>query len=387
MLHVTTVDISLTLLLGPQLRAFAAAGYDVMTASAAGSGADELAAWGIPHVALRHATRAMSPGHDVALGRELYRLFRTTRPDIVHTHNPKPGWLGRPAARAARVPAVVNTVHGLYALPEDRWAKRAIVYGLERAASVFSDAELLQNPEDLPTLRKLGVPSRKLHLLGNGVDLQRFHPDRADPSLTDRLRHQWCAGTPNAVVCGVVGRLVWEKGYRELFEAARILRDRVPNVVIVVVGPPDGDKADAIPESALRSAEARGVRFLGMRSDMVDLYGAFDLYVLASHREGFPRSAMEAAAMGLAEVATDIRGCRQVVDDGVSGLLVPPRKARPLAEAIAALAREPTRRRAMGAAARRKALADFDQQRCIDITLGVYERALGRHRAKAGVGR
>ena len=105
---------------------------------------------------------------------ELWRLFRRLRPDIVHTHNPKPGLYGRVAARAAGVPGVVNTVHGLYASPEDRVSRRAVVYALERAASMCSGAELVQNPEDLQVLSRLGVPSDKLVLLGNGVDLQRF---------------------------------------------------------------------------------------------------------------------------------------------------------------------------------------------------------------------
>jgi len=97
-----------------------------------------------------------------------------------------------------------------------------------------------------------------------------------------------------------------------------------------------------------------------------------DIYVLASYREGFPRSAMEAAAMRLPIVATDVRGCRQVVEPGTTGLLVPPRDPAGLADAIAALAVDTERRLRMGAAGREKALREFDQQRCIDLTLSVY---------------
>ncbi|MDQ1515846.1 MAG: hypothetical protein QOE80_1676, partial [Actinomycetota bacterium] len=117
LLHVTTTDISLELLLGPQLRAFRDAGYEVHTASAAGPFVAGLTAVGIAHHPLRHTTRAFALGHDAAAPAELYRLFRRLRPDIVHTHNPKPGVYGRMAARAARVPLVVNTQHGLYAQP------------------------------------------------------------------------------------------------------------------------------------------------------------------------------------------------------------------------------------------------------------------------------
>ena len=375
--HVTTTDISLALLLGPQLRAFAAAGYEIIGASAPGPYVAEIESWGIEHRPLRHATRAMAPTHDIAAFRELRRLFRELRPDLVHTHNPKPGVYGRLAARAARVPAVVNTVHGLYALPEDRWAKRALVYSLERIAAACSDAELVQNPEDVETLARIGVARSKLHLLGNGIDLDRFDPEKVDDVRRADVRREMGVDT-DAVVCGVVGRLVWEKGYREVFDAAARLRTFAPSVRVVVVGPSDPEKGDGLSETDLAEAREHGVVFLGLRSDMEAVYAAMDVYVLASHREGFPRSAMEAAAMGLPVVATDVRGCRQVVDDGQTGRLVPVRDAEAIAGAVAALAGDAEARSTMGRAGRDKARREFDQRRVITLTLDVYARLLDR---------
>jgi glycosyltransferase involved in cell wall biosynthesis len=383
LLHVTTSDMSLSLLLGPQLRAFAQAGFEVVAASADGPYVDQLREWGIRHIALRHVTRAFAPAHDVRAVRELHSLFATLRPDIVHTHNPKPGVYGRLAARSAGVPSIVNTVHGLYAQPGDRWRKRAFVYGLERLAAACSDMELVQNPEDLETLARLGVPRRKLRLLGNGVDLLRFGAPDADPGTRSAVRHELGFG-PDDVVVAAVGRLVWEKGYRDLFEAAKLVLRQFPRARFVVIGPGDPDKADAVPAADIREAEAAGVRFLGLRHDVERLYPAVDVYVLASLREGFPRSAMEAAASGLPLVATDIRGCRQVVDDGVTGRLVPARDPAALGSAIAELVGDAELRRRMGAAGRRKALAEFDQQRVIDLTLDVYSRLTPRRpRSKA----
>src|SRR5580692_1749654 len=119
LVHVTTVDMSLVLLLGPQLRAFAEAGMEVIGVSAPGPFVPRLESWGIRHVPLRHATRSAALGKDLLALVELWRLFRRLQPDIVHTHNPKPGVYGRLAARVAGVPVVVNTVHGLYATPTD----------------------------------------------------------------------------------------------------------------------------------------------------------------------------------------------------------------------------------------------------------------------------
>ena len=144
LVHVTTTDKSLALLLGPQLRAFAAAGYEVIGMSAPGEWVGQLEADGIRHIPLRHATRAVAPAHDVRALGELRGLFRTLRPDIVHTHNPKPGVYGRLAARAAHVPVIVNTVHGLYATPEAKKLFREVehVYaGVQRVNELARDLQ------------------------------------------------------------------------------------------------------------------------------------------------------------------------------------------------------------------------------------------------------
>ena len=371
LVHVTSSDISLALLLGPQLRAFADAGMEVFGVSAPGPFVERLTASGITHVPLRHATRSVSVGHDVLALYELERLFRRLRPDIVHTHNPKPGLYGRIAARTAGVPGVVNTVHGLYAAPEDPRGRRAVVYALERIAATCSDVELFQNPEDLEVMRRLGVPSERLVLLGNGIDLRRFG-SAPSPEASTRARRS-LGVDDSAVVVGTVGRLVWQKGFRELFHAARRLRSSVEDLVFVVVGPEDTAKGDALGPDDIAAARAIGnVVFTGHRDDVEDLYPGFDMFVLPSYREGFPRSAMEAAAYGLPVIATDIRGCRQVVDHDVTGLLVPVHDGDALAAAIAALAADPARRSAMGARARTKAEAEFDDRTVIERTLAAY---------------
>jgi len=379
-LHVTTAATSLQLLLGPQLLAFRDAGWRVETASAPGPEVARLAEWGIPHHPLRHATRAMAPTQDVALVEELRRLFRRLRPDVVHTHNPKPGVYGRIAARLARVPVVVNTVHGLFAQPHDPWSRRAGVYTLEAFAGRLSHAELVQNVEDVAVLRRLGVPQTRLTLLGNGVDLEHFDPAAVDRAAVDRFRARWGA-RPGCLLACTVGRLVREKGFPEIVHAAEILRRRGVLLDWVIVGGRDPEKANALDAGERARAERAGLRFTGFVDDMPTVYAACDLFVTASHREGFPRAAMEAAAMRLPIVATDIRGCRQVVDRGTTGQLVPVRDAAALARAMESMTTmEPAARTAMGAAARSKACREFDQQEVIATTLAVYERLVGAKR-------
>ena len=373
-LHLTTTDISLALLLGPQLRAFADAGMEVIGASAPGPWVGDLEASGIRHEAVVHATRSMSVRKDALALAELVRLFRRVRPDIVHTHNPKPGIYGRLAARLAGVPVVLNTVHGLFAAPDDAFMRKAIVYGLERFATACCQAEMVLNAEDLTALRRTGIPERKLVMLGGGVDVERFRP--RSPSFVTEARKALGFGDDRVIV-GLVARLVWEKGLRELFAAAEVLRQTMPEVVVVVVGPSDSEKSDGLRPADLRAAEALGnVVFLGERRDVEALYPAFDLFALPSYREGLPLSAMEASACGVPVVATDIRGCRQVVHHGVTGLLVPVRDAGALVDAIGSLARDRGRRQAMGQAARRRAEAEFDQRRVVSDTLKIYSRLL-----------
>jgi glycosyltransferase involved in cell wall biosynthesis len=146
----------------------------------------------------------------------------------------------------------------------------------------------------------------------------------------------------------------------------------------VVVGPDDPEKADAITTAEVRRAEEDGVVFLGHRDDVDRLYHAMDVFVLPSYREGFPRAAMEAAACGLPVVATDVRGCRQVVDHGESGLLVPVRNAESLAAAITDLADDPDSRARMGKASAVKAESEFDEQRIVDLVLATYRQVATR---------
>jgi glycosyltransferase involved in cell wall biosynthesis len=373
--HLTTVDSSLRYLLRPQLRAVRDRGGDVVGISAPGPYAHELAAEGIRHAPLGSSTRGMNLLADARAAVELWRILRRERPDVLHTHNPKPGVYGRIVGRLARVPVVVNTNHGLWATEHDRLLRRLVVLAMEAVAARFSHAELIQNVEDLDLLtrRRISVRSRT-RLLGNGIDLTRFAPGAIGPKERDALRDEVGAG-PDAIVVGMVGRMVAEKGYPELFAAAERLDDRY---VVVAIGPDDPEKADAVSPDQRAAAEKAGVVFLGHRDDVERLYAAMDLFVLPSHREGFPRAAMEAAATGLPIVASDVRGCRQVVDDGVTGLLVPVRDPERLAAAIAELGDDPERRRAMGEAAVSRARGCFDERRVVDIVLSTYREVAAR---------
>jgi glycosyltransferase involved in cell wall biosynthesis len=377
--HLTTVDSSLWYLLRPQLRAVVDRGGEVTGISAPGPWVAAVEADGVRHLALRSSTRGWSLAADLRAAAELWRILRRERFDVLHTHNPKPGVYGRIVGRLAGVPLVVNTNHGLYAT-EGRSLRAAAVLALEGLAARFSHLELIQNPEDLARLARWRLTSpRRTRLLGNGVDLDRFRPP-ADAAERDRARSALGAGRDDVVVT-MVGRLVAEKGYPELFLAAERLG---PGYTVVCIGPDEPGKADAVTPAMVAAARDAGVRFLGLRDDVDLLYRGTDVFVLPSHREGFPRAAMEAAASGVPVVATDVRGCRQVVEDGVTGLLVPLRSPAALADAILALGADPERRRAMGAAGAARAREEFDERRVVDRVLAGYRLAAHRKGLSGG---
>ncbi len=363
--HLTTVDMSLRYLLLPQLEAALELGESIGI-SAPGDFVPDLEAKGIRHIALASSTRGMNLVADLKAIAQLWRILRRERPDVLHTHNPKPGVYGRIVGGLCRVPIVVNTVHGLYATPESSLLKRMIVYALEWIASRFSDAELIQSPEDFELLwQRRIMPRSKLRLLGNGVDLERFKPR---PESRDEVRAELGIGEGQIAV-GLVARLVAEKGVPELIEAAARLGDRY---VVLIVGPRDPEKADSLPEEMLSEAEAAGVRFLGMRKDVERIYQGLDVFVLPSHREGFPRAAMEAAASGLPVVATDIRGCRQVVSDGVNGFLFPVRDVDALTAALTRIGDDRGLRAEMANASVARAAALFDERDVVRKVMTSY---------------
>jgi glycosyltransferase involved in cell wall biosynthesis/ribosomal protein S18 acetylase RimI-like enzyme len=380
--HLTTTDLTLRYLLLGQLQRLCDEGYEVTGISAPGPHAAALEAAGIRHLPWRNATRSWNLRADLRAFAELWALLRRERFDLVHTHNPKPGVIGRVAACLARVPVVVNTVHGLYATPDDRLGKRVAVLGLEGLAARCSDLELYQSEEDLGwATRTRLLPRGRGRLLGNGTDLRRFDPGLVGAARVAELRRE--LGLPEgALVVGMVGRLVAEKGYRELFAAARAVRRRRPDVRFLVVGAPDLDKADAIGPEELERAGA-DVCFAGWRDDVRDLLAVMDVFALASWREGMPRSAIEAAAMGRPLLLTDIRGCREVARHEREALLVPPRDPDALAAAILRLAEDPALRERLGKAARDRALERFSEAAVADRVVGHYARLLGERRELA----
>ncbi len=372
-----TVDVSMKYLLLNQMLYLQARGYDVTAFSAPGPLIADVEAAGVPHVAVS-LTRKFSPMADLAAIWRLSRDLRRERFTVVHTHTPKAALLGQYAAVLARVPIRVHTIHGLYFPGHMKPNRRWMYVLLERVTMLFSHMNLSQNPEDVPVViaEKICAPDR-VRLLGNGIDVEEFDPARYPPERRRATRAALGLSEGDKVV-GVVARFVAEKGYRELLEAAKVISGVMPEARFLLIGAVETQKADALHPAIIDEMGLGGVvKFLGHRTDVADLYAIMDVLALPSHREGFPRAPMEAASMGVPSVATDIRGCRQAVEDGVTGRLVPARDPQALAAALLELLRDDAMRADYGRAARLKALAEFDERVIFQRVVSAYEDLLG----------
>ncbi len=335
-----------------------------------GPGVDEVRAAGIP-VHTLPLTRRIAPLQDLGAFAALAWHLLRTRPDVVHTHTPKASLLGQWAALVTRVRHRVHTIHGLYFPGHMRPERRWFYVWLERIQMAPAAVILSQNSEDLETVRRDRIADpAKLRFLGNGIDVERFHPR----NLARRSAVRRSLGiADDQPVVGMVGRVIREKGYLEYFEAAARLRATNPTAVFLAIGPYEPWKADAIGEDEVKAFGLGDVlRLLGHRDDVDDLYAAMDVLTLPSHREGFPRSPMEAAATGLPVVVTDVRGCRETVLDGETGTMVPARDPDRLASAIGALLDDPAMRRRMGERGRTLAEERFDQRLVFERVAKAY---------------
>lgn len=316
-------------------------------------------------------------GSDVVGTLQLARYFLAGKYDIVHTHNIKAGHIGRVVAAAIRVPIVVHTIHGMAYSLETPPLKRAAHAALERIANIGVDAVMSQSIEDRDTvLATRALDAEKLVVIGNGIDLRRFDPSSPAAARRDSVRAE-LGVAPTEILFFSAGRLIVEKGFVELFDATARARKRNPQIRLAVAGPID-ERADALDADLLARARKQGILLLGRREDMPELYAASDVVVLASWHEGMPRVLMEGAAMGKPLLASNVRGCREIVHPHRNGLLVPVRDPAALADAMCQLAADAALRTELGRHNARYAREHYAIERSVAIVNEVYERLLAR---------
>ncbi len=367
-IEITNVDFSLRQFLLPLMRELRGRGHEVIGACAEGQFLNMPRAEGFRIVAIPFARRASPLAHWRAF-RALVRLFREEKPDLVHAHMPISGFLARMAAWWAGVPRIAYTCHGFWFNYPGNPARRTIGFLMEWIAARVTTVFLTVSDEEARDARRWWI-SRSAVSVGNGRDPGAFHPD---PLARARIRANLGA-REDCVAIVAVSRLVRHKGYPELVAA---MHD-VPHAELWVVGERLlSDRGDDMLTLLREASRDLPLRILGYRTDVAAILAAADIFVLPSHFEGLPMSVIEAMLTGLPVVATNIRGPREQVVPGVTGLLVPPAAVTPLAEALRRLVNESAARASMGAAGRERAVELYDEAKVLARTaalLGVEDR-------------
>ena len=375
--HVVTVPLSLRFISG-LLCYLKQRGYAFWVISSPGTHVAEFSAetevltFGIP------MPRAITPLQDLWAVGAIWGRLRQVRPQIVHAGTPKGGLLGMIAARLAGVPVRIYQMRGLPLLTASG-LRRKLLRACEKASCSLAH-KVLCNSESLrqAALAEGVCSADKATVIGSGsgqgVDArQRFNPAHSADARR-RLRAEW--GLPHdALALGFVGRIVRDKGIVELAGSWRELREEFPTLHLMVAG--DFESQDPLPPECveLLRTDPR-IHLLGFVTDTASLYAALDLLVLPTYREGFPNVLLEAGAMELPVVATDIPGCVDATVDGVTGRLVPPRDTAALTAALGAYLRDPALRRTHGLNGRQRVLEHFQQEVVWEGVRSLYRELL-----------
>ncbi|MEL6299166.1 MAG: glycosyltransferase family 4 protein [Pseudomonadota bacterium] len=351
------------------IRHLVAKGHEVIAIAPADENVGALENLGCRFVDCRIASKSINPFEDIALEARYRRILSAEQPDAFLGFTIKPNVYGSLAAHRLGIP-VINNVSGLgTAFIRDNWLQ-AVVARLYRAAFRRSKVVFFQNRDDREAFvaKRLVLPEQVQLLPGSGIDLDAFAPMRAaGPAHDGRCRFLF------------IGRLVHDKGLRELVAAARIVRQKRTAAQFRLLGFLDVANRTAVTRAEVDQWVAEGVvDYLGPTDDVRPHIARSDCVVLPSYREGTPRALLEAAAMAKPVVATDVPGCRQAVDDGETGFLCRARDADDLADKlIAIIDLGAARRQEMGAAGRRKVEREFAEQRVIDAYLRALDDCLG----------
>ncbi len=353
----------------PFAKAALAAGYEVVVAAHEEAHGERIRAEGLRLIPLPWRRSGVNPFYELYLVWRIIRLYADERPDLVHQVTAKPILYGTLAAKLCGVPAVVNTFTGLgfvFISPglKARGLRAAVSAALRLALSARNSRTIFQNKDDRALFVDGGIiaEDRAVLIRGSGVDTAHFAPS-PEPE-----------GEPLVVL---PARMLWDKGVGEFVAAARTLAAEGVRARFVLAGDADAENPAAVPASRLAEWKAEGaVEWWGHRSDMAEVYRQANIVCLPSYREGLPKALMEAAACARALVTADVPGCREVVVHEETGLLVPVRDARALAEALKRLIADSALRRRLGEKARSLAASAFAQEKVVEQTLRVYRELL-----------
>ena len=346
------------------------AGYDVVIVTQVTDHADEIINAGLKLEPLKFSRSHGKPWQDLMTIISIYRIYKNHKPDVVHHVSIKPVIYGSIVALFARIPVVINALTGLgFVFSSTQIKAKLLRFFIKPLLRILLSRKntwlIIQNPDDQTVLREAGIiNNEQLALIrGSGVDSKKFSP--VDGNSVD------------SPIILLAARMLWDKGVGEFVDAAKILKASGREERFVLVGDSDSENPACISQQRLLEWQSSGIiEWWGRRDNMPEILGNSTLVCLPSYREGLPKVLIEAAACGKAIVTTDTPGCREIVQHGINGLLVPIKDAKALAEAIEKLLKDNTLREEMGRKGREIVEQEFKVEKVINETLALYQRAL-----------
>ncbi|MBW4673232.1 MAG: glycosyltransferase family 4 protein [Desmonostoc geniculatum HA4340-LM1] len=380
-LHICAIGGTVETLLRPQIDYFLSHNFSVEIACSPGLDVEKLQQRGYVIHPIE-IDRRISPVRNLRSIYQLIQLMRQNQYDLVHVHTPIAAVLGRIAAKLAGVKRIVYTAHGFPFHDRSSPNEYRFYSTVEKLAAFITDLILTQNYEDIATAKKLGMcPPEKLRYLGNGVDINRFQRHRLNSTHQIELRKSLGIPDNTDLIIGTIGRITHKKGSGYLIEAAAKLLPDFPNLQVLVIGSQLSSDPEPFQKQLIEKIHDLGLEkhviLTGEREDIPEILGLLDIFTLPTFtHEGLPRSIVEAMSMGLPVVATDIRGCREAVIHGKTGLIVPPQNSEKLAEALGILLSTYELRQSYGKASRERVEVDYDEE-LVFKRLNKYYQDLG----------
>ncbi|WP_138498132.1 glycosyltransferase family 4 protein [Nostoc sp. PA-18-2419] len=366
-LHICAIGGTVEALLRPQIDYFLSQNLSVEIACSPGSEVKKLQNQGYVIHPIE-IDRRISLVRNLRSIYQLMQLIRQNRYDLVHVHTPIAAVLGRIAAKLAGVKRIVYTAHGFPFHDRSSPSQYRFYFTVEKFTALITDLILTQNHEDIATAKKLNLcPPEKLGYLGNGVDINRFRRDRLNSTHQIQLRKSLGIPDNTNFIIGTIGRITQKKGSGYLIEAAAKLLPDFPNLQVLIIGSQLSSDPEPFYTELIQKIQSLGIEkhviLTGEREDIPEVLGLLDIFTLPTFtHEGLPRSILEGMSMGLPVVTTDIRGCREAVIHGKTGLIVPPQNSQKLAEALGILLSNSELRQSYGQASRERVEVTYDEE-------------------------
>lgn len=368
------LDLNLYLFRLPIMIALIKEGHKVYAICPKGDKFDEFEQYGIEALSYDISRKSLNPFKELKTIRNIYKVVKRLDLDILHNFTAKPNIYGSIAGHLAKVPNIINSVTGLGSFYIQKTKKaqriRLIMEKLYKEANKKVNHVIFQNSDDMRYFirKKLVRKDQAVLIKSSGINSSIFDINNVEKATIIKLKKE--LNLSEKIVVLMVSRAIWHKGVKEYYDAAKILSSKYENIKFVFVGDTDENNLSCANEEYLKKPF---VSWLGHRDDILNLTALSDICVLPSYREGVPRTLLEAASMSKAIVTTKAIGCKEVVDDGINGYLVPVRNTKQLVNKIEKLFLDENLRKIMGKKARMKVLEEFDVDVVVKKYLDVYD--------------